>query len=261
MFAWLKHRRRRKILARPFPPEWEASIRDNFRQYELLTPEERERLRRDVQIFVAEKNWEGVYGLELTDEMRVTIAAQACYLLLGLDLSWYDRTLSILVYPDAYKVKDQFTISGGFVIEGRSHRLGENWYRGPIILSWPDVLAGGRRETRGSNLVFHEFAHELDTLNGRTADGTPPMETGGQARRWEAVTSREYGRLQRDCVGGQYTLLDCYGAESRAEFFAVATETFFQEPVRLERRHEELYAVLRDFYKQDPAARVLRRGG
>lgn len=260
LFSWLKNRRRKKLLAEPFPAEWEEWLRANFRQYDLLTPAERERLKRDVRVFVAEKNWEGVYGLELTDEMRVTIAAQACYLVLGLDVSWFDRTLSVLVYPDAYQVKDKFTISGGHVIEGRSHRLGEHWYRGPIILSWPDVLAGGRRETRGSNLVFHEFAHELDTLNGRSADGTPPMETAEQARRWEVVTSREYERLARECASGGSALLDCYGAESRAEFFAVATETFFQEPVRLERRHAELYEVLKEFYRQDPAARVLRRG-
>ena len=114
MFDWLKRRRRRKILAEPFPPEWESHVYNNFRQYELLKNAERERLRQDMRIFIAEKNWEGVYGLKLTDEMRVTIAAQACYLLLGLDLSWYDRTQSILVYPDAYKVKNQFTISGGF---------------------------------------------------------------------------------------------------------------------------------------------------
>ena len=99
MFAWLTRRRRRKILAKPIPPEWETCIRDNFRQFELLTPKERERLLRDVCIFVAEKNWEGVYGLGLTDEMKVTIAAQACYLILGLDLSWFDRTLSIRLRP------------------------------------------------------------------------------------------------------------------------------------------------------------------
>lgn len=259
IFRWLRQRRRRRLLAEPFPSNWDAILEANFRAYAQLSELERAKLRGDLQVFVAEKNWEGVYGLEMTEEIQVTVAAQACLMLLGLDLSCFDRTISILVYPDAYAVPQQFTLRGGGVIEGRSDRLGENWYRGPIVLSWPDVLAGGRRETRGSNLVVHEFAHELDTLNGSQVDGTPPLPDAQTARRWEAVMFREYARLRQECRMGRPTLLDCYGTENRGEFFAVASEVFFQDPVRLSRRHPELYELLTIAYRQDPASRMLHR--
>lgn len=258
MFHWLRDRRRRKLLSEPFPAAWEAELRD-LSFYQLLTASEQERLQRDVRIFVAEKNWEGVRGLELTDAMRVRVAAHACYLILGLDLSWYDRTMSILVYPNAYSVPEQFALAGGGVLEGRSQRLGENWYRGPIILSWPDVLAAGSEGARTRNLVYHEFAHELDTLNGRNVDGTPLLESSDLARRWEPVMSRAYARLCADCQNGRPTLLDCYGTKDRGEFFAVATETFFQQPVRMLRREQEVYELFAQFYRQDPADRVLRQ--
>jgi Mlc titration factor MtfA (ptsG expression regulator) len=258
MFRWLRDRRRRKLLREPFPPDWDAALLD-LAFYRLLTLAEQDRLRHDVRIFVAEKNWEGVHGLELTDSMRVRIAAHACYLILGLDLGCYDRTMSILVYPDAYSVPQQFALAGGGVVEGRSHRLGENWYRGPIILSWPDVLAAGGEGSRTSNLVYHEFAHELDTLNGRSVDGTPVIESPDLARRWDTVMSRAYQRLCADCRYGRPTLLDCYGTQDRGEFFAVATEAFFQQPVRMQRREPEMYDILAAYFRQDPAVRVLRR--
>lgn len=259
MFRWLRNRRRRKLLSQPFPPEWEQELQD-LAFFRLLTPTEQEHLRRDIRIFVAEKHWEGVHGLELTDAMRVRIAAHACYLILGLDLSCYDRTMSILVYPDAYSVPEQFSIPGGGVIEGRSERLGENWYRGPIILSWPDVLAAGRDGARTTNLVYHEFAHELDTLNGRAVDGTPLLDSPELVRRWETVMSRAYERLCADCRHGRSALLDCYGTKDRGEFFAVATEAFFQQPVRMLRREPDVYQLLTTYFRQDPAARSLRRG-
>lgn len=261
ILPWLKRRRRKRILAGPFPAGWEEIIHHNVRMYELLAAPERERLRRDVRVFVAEKNWEGIYGLEMNDEVRVTVAAQACLMVLGLNVSWFDRVVSILVYPDAYSVPEKRPLEGGGVIEGESDRLGEHWYRGAIILSWPDVLSGGRREARGRNLVIHEFAHEIDSLNGRAVDGTPPLPDAAMVSRWETVMAREYERLVRACRAGQPTLLDCYGTESRGEFFAVASEIFFQDSVRMLRRHPEMYELMCAAYRQDPAARVLRRGG
>ena len=258
MLNWFRDRRRAQLLSEPFPAEWEAVLR-SLTFYNLLTPAEQEHLRRDMRVFIAEKNWEGV-RIELTDEMRVRVAAHACYLILHLDLSCYDRTMSILMYPDAYAVPQEVGLQGGGMIVGRSDRLGENWYRGPIILSWPDVVAAGTESARTRNLVYHEFAHELDTLNGRSADGTPPLDSPELARRWEAVMSRAYDRLSSDCRYGRPTLLDCYGTENRGEFFAVATEVFFQQPVRMLRREEEMYAVMSTYFRQDPAARVLQRG-
>ena len=260
VFRWLKQRRRRRLLTQPFPAEWAGIIERNFRAYELLDASEQERLRQDVRVFVTEKNWEGVYGLEMTDEVKVTVAAQACLMVLGQNVSWFDRTASVLVYPDAYSVPERRQLEGGGVIEGESDRLGEHWYRGAIVLSWPDVLEGGRREARDRNLVIHEFSHEIDSLNGRSVDGTPPMPDSATATRWETVMSREYERLSRACRAGEATLLDCYGTENRGEFFAVASEVFFQDPVRLMRRHPEMYELMCAAYRQDPAARVLRRG-
>lgn len=257
MLNWFRDRRRAQLLSEPFPADWEAVLRA-LSFYNLLTSAEQEHLRRDVRVFVAEKNWEGV-RIELTDEMRVRVAAHACYLILHLDLSCYDRTMSILIYPDSYAVPQEVGLQGGGMIVGRSERLGENWYRGPIILSWPDVVAAGTESARTRNLVYHEFAHELDTLNGRSADGTPPLASPELARRWEAVMSRAYERLCVDCRYGRPALLDCYGTENRGEFFAVATEVFFQQPVRMLRREDEMYAVMSAYFRQDPAARILQR--
>lgn len=256
MLRWFRNRRRRLLLQEPFPADWQATL-NQLEFYRLLTPDEQQHLQSDVRVFIAEKNWEGVHGLELTDEMRVRIAAHACYMILGLNLNCYDRTMSILVYPDAYSVPDQFAIQGGGMITGRSSRLGENWYRGPIILSWPDVLAAGQGHARTSNLVYHEFAHELDTLNGRNVDGTPVLESPELAHRWEGVMSRAYHRLCADCRMGRPTALDCYGTQNRGEFFAVATEAFFQQPVRTYRRQPEIYELLSAYYRQNPAARAL----
>lgn len=253
LFSWWRRRRRRGLRTRAFPDDWEDVLRTNFPRVERLGAEAGQKLRGDVQILVAEKNWEGVFGQDMNDEVCVTVAAQAAWLVLGLDVSAFDNVLSILVYPDAYSAPEQFTISNGIAIEGRSQRLGEAWYRGPVVLSWPDVLQGGRNPGSGRNLVFHEFAHQLDMLNGRQVDGVPPLDSPELAERWEHVVSREYQQLQRDCRFGRSGLLDCYGATNPAEFFAVATETFFQQPVRMRRRHPELYRVFCDYFRQDPA--------
>jgi MtfA peptidase len=255
LFSWLKRRRRRHLRDMPFPTDWEEVLRRNFPRVQGLSAAEGEKLRVDLQVFVAEKNWEGVFGLEMNDEIRVTVAAQACWLILGLDVSNFDNVLSILVYPDAYSAPEQFTISNGFVIEGRSQRLGEAWYRGPVVLAWPDVLSGGRDPASGRNLVFHEFAHQLDMRNGRQVDGTPPIESVELAERWTRVVSHEYQQLQIDCRHRGPRVLDCYGTTSLAEFFAVATETFFQQPELMRRRHAELYQAFCDYYRQDPAER------
>jgi Mlc titration factor MtfA (ptsG expression regulator) len=162
---------------------------------------------------------------------------------------------SILVYPDAYVAPGKTITKGGVVLEGESAREGEAWYRGPVVLSWADVLDGGRLQSGGDNLVFHEFAHQLDMLNGRVIDGTPILETRIQYERWTEVINEHYERLVHDCRRGRPTLLDCYGATSVGEFFAVATEAFFEQATALERRYPDLYTVLRDYYRQDPAER------
>lgn len=249
LFSWLRKRRRLKILAAPFPPPWLEFLQRNVAHYRYLNNQEQARLRDDLRIFVAEKSWEGCGGLPMTDEVKVTIAAQACLLVLGMEHNYYDRVLSILVYPHGYHVSHDED-EGGHADD----RLGEAHYRGPVILSWAEVLSDGRHPARGKNLVYHEFAHQLDMLDG-VINGTPPLQDAAQARRWHEVMTAEYQQLIDASEQGRATLLDQYGTTDEAEFFAVATECFFDRPVQLARRHPQLYALLREYFHQDPAER------
>jgi hypothetical protein len=255
IFRWLRNARRRRLWAQPFPEQWQAILERNVRLYRQLTAGEQAKIRDDLRVFVAEKNWEGCGGLTLTDEIRVTIAAQISILVLGFQQQYFRNVLSILIYPNAYIAPDQTITRAGVVLEGDSARSGEAWYRGPVILSWADALAGARGHSGGDNLVFHEFAHQLDMLNGRTANGTPSMQSADQYHRWTETMTEHYNGLLYDCQHGQHTLLDCYGATDLSEFFAVATETFFERPSAMQRRHPKLYDILREFYRQAPAAR------
>ena len=253
---WRRRRRRRRILSQPFPAEWSEILDRNVAQFAWLNAAEKEKLRRITQVIVAEKYWEGCQGLPMTDEIRVTIAAQASLLLLGFDEFYFDRLLSVLVYPDEYVAPDTFHGPGGLEIETASPRLGEAWHGGPVILSWPDVLHGGQIPDDGENVVLHEFAHVLDMHDAGPPDGMPPLESGEQYRTWVEVMSAEYEVLVRRADRGRPTLLDHYGATSEAEFFAVATECFFELPRDLLIEHPRLYEVLRTFYRQDPALRA-----
>jgi Mlc titration factor MtfA (ptsG expression regulator) len=224
-------------------------------QYRFLSEAEQQKLRDDLRVFIADRYWEGCNGLVLTDEMKVTVAAQACLLILGLEPALYNRLKTILIYPRGYAGPEQRPLGGPAILESQSARLGEAHYRGPVILSWEDVLEEGRSPRWGKNLVFHEFAHQLDMLDG-AANGTPPLASAEEARRWKNVMTSEFRQLVEASERGKATLLDQYGAENEAEFFAVATECFFDRPVQLSRRHPQLYALLRDYYRQDPAKRV-----
>lgn len=254
--GFFARRRRRRLLSRPFPAEWETVLGRNFRKWGRLTEEERGLMRRLITIFAAEKSWEGCAGVEMTDEIRVTVSAQACLLLLGQEEDehrFFPRVKSILVYPNAY------TVPGGRPRrDGVTHptppRLGEAHYRGPVVLSWPHVVAGGRDEADGRNLVMHEFAHKLDMLDD-VVDGTPPLAGREQVQEWVKVMSAEFARLKAATRRGVATLLDAYGATNEAEFFAVATEAFFERPVAMRDRHPALYEVLRGYYRQDAAVR------
>ncbi len=255
IFNWFKNRRRTRILATPFPEGWDELIRRNVAHDQYLTHEQQQRLRKLVRIFVAEKNWEGCGGLIMTDEIKVTIAAQACLMVVGMEEDLYfDHVLSILVYPTGYVAPGAHYSGNGLVLEGGQPRLGEAWWRGPVILSWTDAKAGGRKETPGHNLVLHEFAHQLDMMNGRITDGTPPLKTKEQHDRWVSVLGPEFERLVENCHRGHHGFIDCYGATNPTEFFAVITESFFERPGDLRLHHAEAYSVLRDFYGLDPAA-------
>ncbi len=254
-FRWWRDRRRKRQRSQALPDVWRDALGRNLRVYGQLTDPERSKLEGDLQILVAEKNWEGCGGLQLTDEMRVTIAGQASMLILAWEDEYFDRVQSILVYPGPYVARDRTDAPGGVVLEGTSEREGEAWYRGPVILSWPDALAGARGESHGHNLILHEFAHQLDMQCGAANDGVPCLQSGADVRRWQEVMSREYRRLSRDCDRGRLTLLDCYGTTDEAEFFAVATECFFERPAAMRQKHSSLYEILSSFYRQNPAER------
>ncbi len=259
MFHWIRDHRRAEARERPFPPEWEALLRANVAHFSVLAEAESAELRAMVQIFLEEKHWEGCGGLELTDEIRVTIAAQACLLLLALPHDEYYRNVeSILVYPSTVVPPSRrpgfFERLDG-AVEPPVPILGQAFAQGPVILVWDAVLHGARHPEQGHNVVYHEFAHKLDMLDG-TADGTPPLADREQFAQWVAVCSREFLRLRSLAEKGHKTFLDAYGAKSEAEFFAVVTEEFFDRPLALQKHAPDLYNVLSAYYRQDPAGRL-----
>jgi MtfA peptidase len=249
--SWLQRRRHAEALRQPFSHEWREIIARNVPAVARLDATERAMLEDTVRIFLAEKNLEGCGGLELTDEVRVTIAAQACLLLLHLDGDEVFPTVeSVVVYPSAYRAPS-VRRGGGVVLENQG-RLGESHARGAIVLAWDAV----KRAALGGpeNLVLHEFAHALDQEDGR-ADGAPVLPEASMYRPWARVLGAEYEELVAELHAGQETSLDPYGATNPAEFFAVATEAFFGRPSELRRDHPALYEQLRGFYRQDPASR------
>ena len=255
IFDWFRDHHRKELLEQPFPPEWLPILNRDMGHYAYLTEEERARLHADLRIFAAEKNWEGCAGLDVTEEMKVTISAQACLLLLNLEHNYFANVETILIYPTTYVAKERAIGPDGVVDEGPSTRLGEAWQEGPVILSWFDVKAGGMNELDGHNVVLHEFAHKLDLGDG-AVDGVPRLENETQYERWSEVMSAEYERLVENAEKGHATLLDRYGATNAGEFFAVATECFFEKARQMRDRHPELYDVLASYYRQDTAARM-----
>lgn len=259
MLQWFSRRKRARILAEPFPEAWRAMLKAELGPWPTLEHQERSRLEGIVQVMMAEKRWQGCGGLELEDRILVTIAGQAAMLLLGLEHDYYRNVRDILVYPHAYQGGRGSQLEGGVVTDQPSQRLGEAWLRGPVILSWDAALQGARRPRDGRNVVYHEFAHKLDMLDG-TADGVPPLEAPADYPRWYRTMMREYKILQRDLERGRDGLLRPYGASAPEEFFAVAVEVFFEQGARLRREAPELYGVLRDYFRQDPAERRVQPG-
>lgn len=248
----LKNRRRKRLLAGSFPPAWLAIIRSNVPYYRMLPEEDRKELLGDILVFLAEKRFEGCGDLEITDEIRVTIAAQACILLLHRGNDDYPCLKSILVYPHAYVARGVSRGRGGMITEGDEVRGGESWRRGALVLAWDHVKKSAADIHDGHNVVLHEFAHQLDQEDG-LANGAPTLQRKSMYVAWARILGKEYGQLLKDIELRHRTDIDAYGATSPAEFFAVVTECFFEKPVQLRRKHPELYEQLRLFYRQDPA--------
>lgn len=260
MIPFLTARRRRKLLERPFAEPRERVLRENVALYRRLPEAARDKLRDLARVLIVEKHWEGCGGLKLTDEIKLTIAAQAGLLLLGLGLDplrdeLYPNLKTIIVYPAGFYSEQARQVGPvGIVSEGFAN-LGEAWHAGPVVLSWADAKRGGVDGSDGHNVVLHEFAHKLDMLDG-AVNGTPPLENRSQIDSWRDVMTREYIVLGREAAMGMPTVLNPYGATSPGEFFAVATETFFERPSEMRERHGDLYAALQGYYRQDPASWV-----
>ena len=261
MFNWFRERRRKKLTEVPFPPQWDEIIRRNVAHYCMLEDTERTHLRALIQVFIAEKYWEGAGGLEMDDEIRVTVSAQACLLLLGLPHNYYKNVQTVIVYPSTVvppKRKQGFFENSIAPENIERPILGQAFMKGPVIIIWDAALHGGRHPELGHNVIYHEFAHKLDMLDG-AADGTPPLRDRAEYKDWITVCTREFNRLRQDASKGRKSFLNSYGATNKAEFFAVATEQFFDQPLLMIRQSPDLYHVLKEYYLQDPAERVNRK--
>ncbi|MEY4767132.1 MAG: hypothetical protein RI907_3805 [Pseudomonadota bacterium] len=247
--AWLRSRQR----AEPFPAEWRRILRRRVPLLSRMPADLQLQLKKHIQVFLAEKTFIGCQGQAITDEVRVTIAAQACLLLLNRPTDYFPNTRQILVYPGAFEVEHQHVDDAGVVHTERSERAGESWDRGQVMLSWDDVRRGAAVPHDGWNVVIHEFAHQLDSETGLT-NGAPDLGSAQQYARWSGVMQRHFDALQAALQRHEDTFLDPYAATAPAEFFAVISETFFETPVGLKQAHPHLYAELRAFYQVDPAS-------
>jgi Mlc titration factor MtfA (ptsG expression regulator) len=248
----VKRRRWLRLRALPFPEAWRALVARNVPLYAKLPSVHQRELEGHTQVILGEKRFEGCDGLELTDEIRVTIAAHAALLLLGTENPrYYPNVVSILVYPTAYLAPVE-EHHDGFVEESNVPRLGESWRRGVVVIAWDAARADLSRPEEGDNVILHEFAHQLDTEDGE-ADGVPQLDRLSDFAAWVRALAPEYERLRADPSA---SVLDEYGATNPAEFFAVATETFFTKPHALREQSAAMYATLRRYYGLDPAALV-----
>jgi MtfA peptidase len=254
--GWLRDWKRRRILDRHRIDDalWQrAQIHLPF--LAGLSTDEEQRLREFAVVFLAEKQLTPVQGLVLSDDDRVEIALQACLPVLELGLDWYDGWVGIVVHPAEFHVQRTQTGEDGVVHEWDDELAGESWPGGPVVLSWEALDDSGSVAQGGANVVIHEFAHKLDMLSG-DADGVPPLPTREARERWIEVFDAEFERFCRNIEAGRETFLDPYAAEHEAEFFAVASEAFFESPNALQREFPRLYELFRDFYRQNPAARL-----
>ena len=250
-------RRERAALAQPFPQAWRDRLAYRWPLFATLDDDERERLEHLVKVFLSRVRFEAAQGFTVTDEMRVLIAAQACLLVLELDptldLNLYSRVTSVIVHPRTVVLKGAHHVGSHLVSDSDQALSGQAHHRGPVVLAWSTVAFEARHHARGQNVVMHEFAHQLDMIDG-TIDGTPPIDDPDLRVRWVAACTAEYRKLRR----GEEGVLRPYAATDTGEFFAVATETFFTRPDAFATESAELYGVLCELYRQDPAARARR---
>ena len=249
-FLWPRYKLTRAI-EEPFPDAWRKTLMHNFPVYRRMPADLQLQLKQRIKQFIHEKNYIGCAGFEITDEVRVTVAASACLLLLNRETDVYAGLHYILVYPDAFLVQREALDPAGLQTMKQSGVLGESWSNGKVILSWQDVLKGNKNFSDGSNVALHEFAHQLDHETGAT-NGSPALGGAARYERWAAVFTEEFKRLQHAAYQGDRTLIDQYGATEPAEFFAVVTELFFEKPAQMAAQHSSLFNELQGYYQVDP---------
>jgi len=246
--AQLKRARLRK---QPVSMDFVKILNRTVGIYSLLPEELKTELHGHINVFLSEKQFIGCDGVEMSDEIRVTVAGLACILLLNREATYFPGFSSILIYPEPY-VAPEVTFDGHLEVHRETTRAGESWHRGPIVLSWKDVKSGANNVGDGYNVVLHEFAHKLDEENDGT-NGLPILQKPEHYPEWAKVLGREYESLRSRVALGQNRVLDEYGLTSPPEFFAVATESFFEKPVTMKDQLPDLYQQLQRFYRLDPA--------
>ena len=244
LHAHRRKRQRAEARRRPFTDAQRGILRVHVPLYGQMPELLRPALEGEIQVFLHEISFEPCGGVEeVTETMRLVIASQACLLLLESGYPDFGKLRTVLIYPDAFVVKSEF--------EMESIRLGESWQTGSVVLSWQSVVQGSRNPEDGLNIVLHEFAHQIDQVDG-VADGLPILRRRGDYRGWAEAFGGSFDLLCERVNRGERTVLDDYGATNPAEFFAVATETFFEKPKQLKREHTEVYSQLQGFYGLDP---------
>ncbi len=251
--SWLVGAPSRPTVYPPVPRFWRPLVASRVPLAGRLTPDQQERLLLKMQRLIEGCRWEGCAGLRLTEDMQVIIAAHACLLVLEQPGEPYPELRTILVYPGTYQPRRFSWTPSADAEYPEDPRLGESWKHGVVILAWDSAEDGARDPADGHNVVLHEFAHQLDGSGG-TFDGTPRLPDATALASWAAMLEAQYEHLVGEAETGRQGVLDHYGATDRAEFFAVATEAFFERPADLREERPALYQALRTYYRQDPAA-------
>jgi Mlc titration factor MtfA (ptsG expression regulator) len=244
--------RRRQLLAAPLPQEAIAILQRRVPLYSRLTTQQQRLMQGCINRFLFDMVFVGCNGFEVSDEVRLTVAGNACLLIFNRERRYYSGFETILIYPDTI-LSRQVHYDGLVETHYDSARAGESWHRGPIVLSWSDVERGLLHGRDGHNVILHEFAHKLDEEN-TVMDGLPVLREPAHYRQWAEVLTREYREFLHRVDGGRNKVIDGYGAVSAVEFFAVATESFFEKPKRMKSQLPELYGQFRQFYGLDPSA-------
>jgi Mlc titration factor MtfA (ptsG expression regulator) len=245
--------KRAKVKKLPFKKEWRKIIQKRMPFFKQMPTHLQLQLKRHIQVFLSEKRFVGFKGIEITDDVRVTIAAQACLLLLNRKTNYYPKLKSILVYPRAFVKQHQVTDIGGVQSTHNTALAGESWGYGKVVLSWQDTVEGAHLPDDGHNVVIHEFAHQLDQEDG-AANGAPILSHGQSYACWADIFSAQFENLRRQAQTGEPSIFDYYGATNPAEFFAVASEVFFEKATELSLEHPKLYQQMVMYYRVDPSS-------